>query len=105
MSDTWDLYGNAVSTGEVLGEVNHGTIVYTHGEDECSGEFCALHNPSDHPLKDAPMVFRMDRQGLIERTCEHGVGHPDPDSVSHFKRNGDLEQGVHGCDGCCSPPR
>ena len=36
--------------------------------------------------------------GLIEWVCEHGVGHPDMDSV-HKMGN---EWGIHGCDGCCS---
>lgn len=102
MSDTWDLYGNAISTGDVFGEVHHGTIVHTHGADECAGTHCPLHNPSDHPLNHAPMVFRMDRGGLIERMCEHGVGHPDPDSVWYFRTiQGDDTAGIHGCDGCC----
>ena len=30
----------------------------THGPDECSGPFCVIHNPSDHPLRDAPMHWR-----------------------------------------------
>jgi hypothetical protein len=31
---------------------------------------------------------------MMERTCRHGVGHPDPDDL-----NPDT---IHGCDGCCS---
>jgi len=41
----------------------------------------------------------------MERICEHGVGHPDPDSVAYTRRTkGDDAAGaqsVHGCDGCC----
>ena len=37
--------------------------------------------------------------GLIEWQCEHGVGHPDPQSI---KNMGDDGWGIHGCDGCCS---
>lgn len=36
--------------------------------------------------------------GLVEYVCEHGVGHPDPESA---KKMGEG-WGVHGCDGCCS---
>ena len=36
--------------------------------------------------------------GLIEWLCEHGVGHPDFESV---KEKG-VYWGIHGCDGCCS---
>ena len=33
----------------------------------------------------------------MERTCPHGVGHPDPDSPwAH-----DSHEWIHGCDGCC----
>lgn len=40
-------------------------------------------------------TIRMD--GRLERTCEHGVGHP---VGSAGKWEGWME--VHGCDGCCS---
>ena len=35
--------------------------------------------------------------GRLERTCEHGVGHP-VGSVGPWE----SWMGVHGCDGCCS---
>lgn len=36
--------------------------------------------------------------GLIEWVCEHGVGHPDSESV---KKLGEP-YGIHGCCGCCN---
>ena len=49
--------------------------------------------------------------GLTERVCEHGVGHPDPDSVAWKEAWARKHQpgsvgawGVHGCDGFCAPP-
>ena len=72
----------------------------THGPGECSGEFCVIHNPSDHPLRDAPMHWRVDK-GVMERICAHGIGHDDPDDVAHRQRMGATHAGVHGCDGCC----
>ena len=79
-------------------------VLNTHRKTDCLGPNCAIHNPSDHPLKDAPLNWRADRR-LMERICEHGVGHPDPDDLA-FKRKmrGDefaSGEGVHGCDGCC----
>lgn len=71
--------------GEVLGSV--------HLEDECNGPNCVIHNPSDHPLRGRPTHWRRDRY-LMERVCEHGVGHPDPDDITLDK--------THGCDGCCT---
>ena len=76
-----------------------------HERGDCVGVHCVIHNPSDHPLRDRPTHWREDR-GLMERICEHGIGHPDPDHLAateHFrgKEAADAE-GVHGCDGCCS---
>jgi hypothetical protein len=31
----------------------------------------------------------------MERICDHGVGHPDPDEFM-------ADVWVHGCDGCCA---
>lgn len=85
--------------GAILGEL----IVRTHREEDCLGPRCAIHNPSDHPLNQAKMVMRADKQMLIERLCEHGVGHPDPDSVDFIVNTlgYDSSIAVHGCDGCC----
>lgn len=54
------------------------------------------------------MNWRADRQ-LMERVCDHGIGHPDPDHIKHVTRIAryasvpvDVDGiGVHGCDGCC----
>ena len=72
----------------------------THGPDECSGPFCVIHNPSDHPLRDAPVHWRSDK-GVMERICPHGIGHTDPDDAAHRARVGRESSGTHGCDGCC----
>ena len=73
-----------LESGQVLTKV--------HDPEKCSGEFCCIHNPSDHPLREFPRYWRADR-GMMERICPHGIGHPDPDDI-----NPDT---VHGCDGCC----
>jgi hypothetical protein len=80
-----------------VGEIN----IRTHDEGACAGEFCCIHNPSDHKMKDWPKNIRLDNRALVERLCEHGVGHPDPDSVAFFESQGITHMGVHGCDGCC----
>lgn len=83
-----------------------GYVMRTHPRARCAGEFCSVHNPSDHPLKDAPRNWRPDR-GLMERICEHGIGHSDPDDVDFVRRtrgnDAAYTQSVHGCDGCCHP--
>jgi predicted house-cleaning noncanonical NTP pyrophosphatase (MazG superfamily) len=76
-----------------------------HMREECQGHHCPLHNPSNHVLKDAPLLWRNDR-GLMERMCEHGVGHPDPDDLNYkammLGQDTVETEGVHGCCGCCS---
>jgi hypothetical protein len=101
-----------------------------HDPARCEGRSCVIHNPSDHHMKDWPLNWRSDT-GVMERTCPHGIGHPDHDhmayvrsltpehecpqdesyGVNKFHQEADwpkcpyphLEwQGVHGCDGCCT---
>lgn len=72
-----------------------------HHPSKCEGRHCCIHNPSDHHMKDWPLHWRQDR-GIMERTCPHGIGHPDPDDAAHRASKGDTDS-VHGCDGCCDP--
>lgn len=77
-------------------------LVNVHPPEACSGEYCVIHNPSDHSMRDFPTLWRSDR-GIMERICPHGVGHPDPDDqayITSVRGEGHME-GVHGCDGCC----
>lgn len=74
-----------------------------HPRSRCDGDFCVLHNPSNHRMVDWPMVLR--ETALVERLCVHGVGHPDPDSAQWMDERfnpGVRVWGMHGCDGCCS---
>lgn len=84
-----------------------GRTLRTHLPEECEGQACCVHHPSAHPMRDWPQVWRPDR-GLMERTCPHGVGHPDPDHLSHVRRvrgqEAERTDSIHGCDGCCAPP-
>lgn len=86
-------------------EIYPGVFIRVHKKDQCRGEYCCIHNPSDHALKGAPFNWR-GLGYLMERVCEHGVGHPDPDHLAHIERQFGKEramlQSVHGCDGCCS---
>jgi len=82
----------------------NGDVLRFHPQKQCAGGTCCLHNPSDHHMKEWPLNWRDDR-GLMERICEHGVGHPDPDGLAHIvavhgQKAADVEA-VHGCDLCC----
>lgn len=77
----------------------------THDPAVCEGQPCCIHNPSDHHMVNWPQNWRSDRQ-LMERMCPHGIGHPDPDHMTHFRATNTPRdtwaEGVHGCDGCCN---
>ncbi len=98
--EVWSL----TSTGPVLGE-HRGAQVFSrvHNRAVCQPYPCWLHAPSDHHMKDWPTVYRSDK-ALCERTCAHGIGHPDPDDCDYHEREGRMWVGVHGCDGCCRKP-
>jgi hypothetical protein len=97
----YDAESDTYTTGS--GQV----IVALHDESVCHGRPCVIHNPSDHHMRDWPTHFREDRY-LMERTCKHGVGHPDPDDVAWQESRADPEDAwaisVHGCCGCCADP-
>jgi len=68
-----------------------------HDADQCHGQVCSLHARTRHHMRS----WRQDWRGDIyrmERVCEHGVGHPDPDDYTIFYKG---DSGIHGCDGCC----
>ena len=79
------------------------TIYNVHDATACEGEFCVLHNPSDHHMSEWELIWRDDKQ-VMERQCPHGIGHPDPDDAAYLVRAGRGYLTVHGCDGCCEKP-
>lgn len=89
--------------GAQVGEVD----LKIHPAGDCEGNPCPFHHPSEHHMVEWPKNVRLDKSALVERTCEHGVGHPDPDSIAYFERTRGEQfawtLGVHGCDGCCQP--
>lgn len=83
--------------------LNSGQVIRAHKKAICDPP-CAIHAPSNHHMKDWPLVFR--DTGALERKCPHGIGHPDPDTIAwvekhHGKEVAEMENGTHGCDGCC----
>lgn len=85
-----------------------GTLLRTHAAHACRGNHCSIHNPSDHPLRDAPQLWDP-RFKSIYRMCTHGVVHVDPDDFKFKWRAGVSLQvlalvSVHNCDGCCHWP-
>lgn len=79
--------------------------VIAHSPESCAGQrACPIHKRSVHPMRAMAQHWRGDR-GIMERICEHGVGHPDPDQYEFWVATkgiltADAEM-VHGCCGCC----
>ena len=87
--------------------LRNGRTLTTHGPEQCLLHHCVIHNPSDHPLKNAKMDFLPDFN-MIYRVCAHGIGHPDPDSLEVLKwrmqwMEVEAIASTHmsNCDGCC----
>lgn len=81
-----------------------GTPLQIHPAHACRGSYCSMHNPSDHPLRDAPQLWDP-RFRSIYRMCTHGNVHLDPDDFTFKWRAGASLQvlaliSVHDCDGC-----
>ena len=81
-----------------------GQHIKVHNRERCKDQFCPIHNPSDHHMKDWPTNWRGDI-GVMERICPHGIGHPDPDDLFYKSALGITWPAIHGCDGCCSSER
>jgi hypothetical protein len=80
-----------------------GQKIYVHKQEQCRPGPCSIHNPSDHHMKSWPTHWREDRY-LMERICAHGIGHPDPDHISHLPIEKRAVESIHGCDGDCLLP-
>lgn len=84
--ETWDL--------------GTGFLLMVHPRLSCTGRHCTFHYPVHSHMNDWPSIWRGAR-GILERICEHGVGHPDPSQFDYWKEHHMEYQAVHGCDGCC----
>lgn len=73
----------------------------THRTAMCDGRVCVVHNPSRHHMSGWPIVWKPG-PGIVERVCEHGLGHPDPDQFFHWDLTGQHTLKKHRCDGCCT---
>lgn len=81
-------------------ELVGGQVINAHPKNTCMGYWCCVHYASNHHMRDWDQYWREDKQ-VMERICEHGIGHPDPDDS---KSSAITSGGIHGCDGCCDRP-
>lgn len=76
-----------------------GQKLMIHKKGVCTGA-CPVHKSSSHHMRKWKLHWREDRK-MMERICEHGIGHPDPDDTAFRKTAYKDDDTVHGCDGCC----
>lgn len=75
-------------------------LLNIHDPSHCEGRGCPIHHHSGHRMGNWTTNWRADL-GVMERLCDHGVGHPDPDDAANRKRVTGFSVDYHGCDGCC----
>lgn len=85
--------------------LSSGQRILTHTKESCIGP-CPIHSPSNHHMVEWKLCWRDDTK-IFERMCPHGIGHPDPDTVTFVKktRGSDLAITSHGCENCCRIPQ
>lgn len=75
--------------------------LFTHRQRQCLGGFCSVHNPSDHPLRDALRHWD-DSTGSMRRECTHGSVHPDVDDLAFkLRTRGEDAYEVYREHPCC----
>lgn len=75
-------------------------LMNAHDRATClsTGRPCVLHNPTDHAQSSFPLIWRND-QGIFERLCPCGIGHPDSDQHECWASIDAMYKSVHGCCG------
>jgi hypothetical protein len=63
-------------------QIHNGVTIQVHPGDQCAGEYCVIHNPSDHPYRDLPLT--MNERGVMFRIGEDKLYIVDPDSAAFF---------------------
>lgn len=85
-----------------LNDGKYTLLVNVHTIDQCDGQPCVIHNPSNHHM--ATWIPHWDdHAGVMYRRCPHLHLHPDPDDVTYLRRVNRLHLAGHLCDGCCQP--
>lgn len=124
MSGGWledgEVDGAGNANWDVIATHNDG-IWKVHGPLTCAGGACAIHNPSEHHMRDWPLGFlKLGVSGMVgaqlagyalvvgTRTCGHEVPHLDPDSLAHTVEAMGIGAATvmvawerRSCDGCC----
>ena len=75
----------------------NGILAGVHDPSECARQSWGhwIHHPLPHPLWDAPVTWRSDKQ-TAGRRCPHGICHPDPQDVVYQRVVRGRDVSVHG---------
>lgn len=68
---------------------------FWHHRTHCRGRYCAVHNPSNHHMKDWPQQFEPKLYEMY-RICPHGHKHHDPDHIDYMVSSGKRTRGSFG---------
>lgn len=84
---------------------NGQVLVDIHSINLCASYACSIHHPSQHLMVGMLQVYDFDKK-LMQRVCNHGVKHPDPDDRALHLRSKDGFDLSHTCCSkhCCQPP-
>lgn len=82
-------------------------LTNVHDESLCQGRCCVIHYPSDHHMRDYPLIWNS-LETQMERLCEHDFTHPDPDDLLYWINIANMPwKAEHICcpHDCCTPPK
>lgn len=65
------------------------TLHNCHTAVQCFGTSCVLHRPSDHPLRNADLMWD-ENLTMFFRLCFHGKAVLDPDTVEYVKAHSEF---------------
>lgn len=98
--------GEYEDDGTSMVALDDGTVLNgIHSEENCRGNVCWTHKPTDHPYRGWPTAWEGD-VSMLMRVCEHDQKHFDPDCMARLAEilSGSPEEAamifVHDCDGC-----
>lgn len=81
-------------------------LAHIHDEKLCKGRHCVIHNPSDHHMRDLPLIWDAQETQMM-RLCEHDLVHPDPDDIAYWVNIAKQPWKTHHeccANNCCKEP-
>lgn len=88
-----------------LNDDYHTVLVNVHTVEQCAGQPCCIHNPSNHYMATWAPHWNAALRTMWRR-CPDGNLHPDPDDLNFWRSvSFNTARAVFGhfCDGCCQP--